>query len=744
MHRDLGASPAAAETSFTEDNQRTPPAPTAQVFEASCDLDVELRGALAQVEVRQRIVNPGPDEMAVTYEFDLPRGATLTQMSLRGDGAIEKALPIPGAFPSVDAETRPVLGADPALLTAQAPGSAAQYTVRLQPIAPNHEVILTTRYQMLGEIRASAIRVVLPGRATTGKLTACRGVVRASVGPGATVQGFRIGQAVTARPSAAFVLDVQDVTIDANLTFIGREPIVWTQTQPVVDGWSATLLTVVAPPIKTNTAQARRALFVIDGSRSMELVGRQNVAKVVGTISKALPANVELEGILYDRTAERVFKTWKPESASTVAELQSAVIRHVPQNGTALTSAFELAHTAITDGARSQTMVIVISDGVLGELTGSQLTRALDLTTSTVDVLAVVLDPGATKSPDAAVLRSPVNLYGGAFVELSVDEIDEALEVVDEWLRPSWLELALGDLALPATVRAGSGFTKTVIHRGSLAKLALTGHGETAIKIASRPGPTAPVATVALAALRDDEVAFTTEPAPDDEARDRAARVKARALAAHPYVRDGLALAVLTTQGKIARNRIAVVKGGGPYERITAVDDPHERAATGAKAASARAATPQASAIAKLTLERLFRDQLQPKAFVCYQRALGANPTLSGTVLFELRLGRGEITEVTLTGPGGPAFERCLADAAYALAVPFPDFAVNSDDVTIAHYPLTFNVSEAKPAIILGDADSASPLDIDAIQGGVPIHVRGTTYPDTSTPLGNLRPGKGP
>ena len=139
------------------------------------------------------------------------------------------------------------------------------------------------------------------------------------------------------------------------------------------------------------------------------------------------------------------------------------------------------------------------------------------------------------------------------------------------------------------------------------------------------------------------------------------------------------------------------------------------------------------SAISKLTLERLFRDQLQPKAFSCYQRALGTDTKLSGTVLFELRMGRGEVTQVTLTGIVSQSFERCLEEAAYGLTVPFPDFAKNADDQTVAHYPLTFNVNEAKPVIILGDADSSSPIDIDAVQGGVPVDVRANAAP----PLGD-------
>ena len=733
----LSASVAGAETTLTEDTLGASSGPAQQLFEAACDIDVDMRGALAQVEVRQRIVNPGPTEMAATYDFDLPRGATVTSFTFKGERGVEQALAIPGAFTTVGVDARPVIGIDPALLTAEPPDSSAQYRIRVQPIAPDHEVLLTTRYSMVGEIRAGAIRVVLPGRSRESKLTACRGSVRASAGPGARISGFRIGKAVTAKSMASFVVDDVDVAVDATLEIAGRQPLVWTQSQPLVDGWSSTLITVAAPSIKTTTAQARRALFVIDGSRSMELVGRGNVSKVIGTIAGALPAGVEIEGILYDRTAERVFKTWKRETAATVAELQSAVIKHVPINGSSLSGAFKLANTAITDGGRAQTVVIVISDGVLGDVSGSELTRSLDLKTSTVDVIAVVLDPAHTKSPDAAALRSPVNLYGGSFVELSVDEIDDALQIVDEWLRPSWLELAMGDLDIPESVRAGSGFTRTLIHKGSPAKLVLTGHGDSAIRIEPRTGPAAPIATVTLAAIDPERAAFTERPDPDDDDRDRSDRLTRQALAAHPFARDDLAYAVLSIQGKVAKSRFAMVKGGGPYERVTLADDPSQRVfGVGAKPA----VVVNPSSISKLTLERLFRDQLQPKAFACYQRALGTDTKLSGTVLFELRMGRGEVTQVTLTGIVSQSFEACLEEAAYALTVPFPDFTKNADDQTIAHYPLTFNVNEAKPVIILGDADSSSPIDIDAVQGGVPVRLR----PNAATPLGDLRPSKQP
>ncbi len=738
----MTAGVARAEASLDEYAPALARRPAEQLYEASCDLDLELRGAVASVSVRQRIVNPGPgpESLAASYELDLPKGATITGFSLRGAAGVEQALAVPGDLHSVSVAARSVLGADPGVLVALPPGSTAEYAVRLQPIEPDHDVVITLRYTALAEIRDSALRLVLPGRTGAGKLTACRGSIRAAAGPGASIQRIRVDGKQTTGAAASFTLDTAPAVIETELAFAGNEPVVWTQTEPLGDGWSATLVTVVAPPVRTITPAPRRALFVIDGSRSMELVGRHNVSKVIRAVAQALPAGTEVEAIIYDRASRRVFGAWQPPSAQSFAAIDAAVTGHAAVNGSDVLGAFKLAHDAITDGSRSTTIVIAISDGVTGDVDAATLTRALDSQTSAVDVLAIVLDPARTKRPGAAALRSQVNLYGGAFVEVNVDELDGALEVVDGWLRPSWLELELGDAAISASLTAGSGLTRARIHRGTAFHHMLTGHGASVIRIAPKAAPAASVAALVLAATTEE--AFLLDPDPTEADRRRAAGLRSNAVAGHPYVSDHLALAVLTATGKVARARRAMVKGGGPYERIVAVADPTDRS-TGTQGAAGAPAPPSASAIAKITLERLFREQLQPRAYACYQRALGTSPKLEGTVRFDFRLGRGEITEVTLTGLGEARVDACLLDAAYAIQLPLPDFTINVDDQTLAHYPLTFKLADSKPVIVLGDADSSSPLDIEAIEGGVPIK-RGKTKIDASTPLGNLRPGKSP
>ena len=696
-----------------------------QLQEAACELDVELRGAAAVVELRQRIVNPGAAPMAASLEHELPAGAQVISLAIReGGAAAVTALPVDAASPAIRGGAPGLDGVDPAL-GARLPGGG--YRVILQPIAGGREVLVTTRYVAPAQPRGGGLRLVLPGRDGAGG-AACKGTVRATPGPGAAVRGIRIDGVETAggRP-APIALGARDVAIQVELAIAGAQPIAWVQTQPLADGWSASLVTVLGPP-QVRSASSRRVVFVIDGSRSMDLVGRQHVVKLVNRIGAALPAGSEVEAILYDRRAARVFGELRPATAQNLAAIEAAVGARGAGNGSDLPAALGLARQAI-DGARGPAMLILVTDGVTGDVDGPALVRALGAKPSAVDVHAIVLDPARTTSPGGAALREPVHVYGGAYVEVAADALDDALDALDEWLRPAWLELALGGHKIPSEVCAGGGFARAILHQGA-PRLSLTGHGDARFSIAPAAAPAAPIAALALADAGAAGAAGAAE---------LAGPALEHARAAIPFAGGGGALAVLATAGRIAKSRRDVVAGGGRYERVIALDDPAPNLAA---AAPAPAAGP--SAIARDTLERLFRDQLQPRAYTCYQRALGRDAKLAGTVYFQLRMGRGEVTEVTLTGIGDPQLEACLLDAAYALTPPLPDFSVNADDQTIANYPLTLQRRAEQPVIVLGDADSQSPIDVDAAPGGVPGRSRRIKPPDASTPLGGLRPSKSP
>jgi hypothetical protein len=707
-----------ADTAWSEYGAGVRLRPAEVLAESGCELDVTLHGAIAEVEQRVRLSNSGDQPLAATTELTIPAGAQLVGLELRQGGrAADAALAVPLGFEVMEGSSS--LSPDPALLQALSPRDGRQrFRLILQPIDPEQEVTITTRWVRAADIRGGALHLVLPRR--EGK--PCRGSVHAKPGPGATVARVRVAGAE--HVTRTFTLAATDLALDVDLAFKRNEPLVWTQSESLGAGHTAQAITILTPPARASGA--KRVLFVVDGSRSMELIGRHRIKQIVRSIAGMLARGAEVEAIIYDRAATRVLGSWKTIDATQLAAIESAIDTHTAANGSNAQAALTLAQQVI--GATRETQIVVITDGVMsddGAPTGA-------LATLQVELHAIVLSNGTMRSPDARPLRSAINRIGGSYTELDVTELDTALSAFDDWLRPSWLDLELAvpdgegwalelnsDDSAPSELRAGSGVVLTVIGQ-KIRRPTLTGRNVKPIKVAAISGPAAPVAELALANA-------TPRERPDLPAfRHR-----------HPVVDDEHAFVVLSTRGKIAGSRRKVTAEGGPFTRIVALGDP----TFPPEARTVASTTAGPSAIDRNALEVMFKTQLQPAAFACYQRALARLPKLAGTAQFHIEIGRGETTHANVEGLGDATLDACLVDAAYSITPALPNPSYNSDDRTIANYPLTFSVREQKPFVIAGDADSSSPLDIDAIQGGVPVKIKAG---DTSTPLGNLRPSKSP
>jgi Mg-chelatase subunit ChlD len=717
---------AEADSPWSEYSDAQPLRPATQLVEAACDMTVELRGAIAEVTVQQRLTNPGPATLAGTMEFDLPGGAQLIGVTAQaGRAKPETAVAVPAMVGSEKLKAGAALGADPVMVQAlPSRDGHARFRTIVQPLDAEQEITIGTRWTAIAELRDGSIKLVLPGR---GAAVPCHGLVHAAAGPGTSIERIRIGHAEGgARATATFDHAATDTELTAVLAFKRPVPAVWTQSTPLGDGWIAQAITVVTPAARS--VSARRVLFVVDSSRSMELVGRHNVKRLVHEIGAALPTGSEVEAIAFDRTASRILGSWKAATADNVATIEQALASRPPGNGTDPVAALALAHQVIGD-SRNPTMVIFLTDGVLGDITADAMTTALGGTMQQIDLHAISLAPGHMTVPATAVLRTAVAHYGGSHVEVPTMNVDGAIASLDQWLRPAWLELSLAGaeaFTIPDQLRAGTGLVMTAIVKKA-AKAKLTGHGNAPIAIAAGSAPSVPLAQLALATLDLDGVAATA-----------AARLRLR----HPAVDDDRSFLVLTSAGTVAAHRRAMVVGGGPFTRFVDVLDPPLPAV-----AAASPILLGGSALDQTLIKLLLRTHLQPAAFACYQRALPTNDTLAGTARFTLEIGRGELTRASVTGLGNSTFDACLLDAAYKITPPLPNPDYNTDDRTIVNYPLTFSVREQKPFVIAGDADSTSPINIDAIKGGPP-DPRGPRQPvkagDTSTPLGNLRPTKTP
>jgi Mg-chelatase subunit ChlD len=506
---------------------------------------------------------------------------------------------------------------------------------------------------------------------------ACHVRVHVAPGAGATVTKVRTG---TTDVRGGFEL-AGDVELVADLAY--GKPLTWTQVQPLADGYVARATTRLAPVARGSSAQ--RVLLMIDGSRSMELVDLP-VPHLVQGIARALPAGSVMDAVIFDRTPVRVLGDWTPTDQA-VAPIVKAILTHPRGNGSDAARALTLAHNLIA-GERGETLIVMITDGAFGVTEPDALANALATSELAADFHAIVLDRGRLTAPDRQPLEVAVARYGGSYVELDAGHIDEAQATIETWLRPS------------AQV-------------GGRRVLAGTGEVELAVEHASVRGTPAPIAQLALATA-------------DDALRTKLSR-------RFPAADDLHALAVLATSGTVARQRRETVAGGGPFTRIVRIPDP-------AIAPDVVIRSPVAaggSALDHDILDRLFKLELEPKAYVCYEHALAANNALAGTVIFHLEIGRGEVTRATVDGLHDAAFDACVTDAAYVISPPMPDPAYNTDDRSLVTYPITFSVHEARPLVVPGDADSSSPLDIPAIEHGRPHHIEAG---DTKTPLGGLKP----
>ena len=211
--------------------------------------------------------------------------------------------------------------------------------------------------------------------------------------------------------------------------------------------------------------------------------------------------------------------------------------------------------------------------------------------------------------------------------------------------------------------------------------MTLPARGDARTKTAASVLPAAPIAQLVLAPIDDDDLGPGDRRAPPCEAH----------AAQFPAVDDEHDLVVLSTVGRVAAQRRQMIAGGGPYTRMVELADP----AFAPIVTIGTTSSTGGSALDRTIIKRLLNDQLQPHAYSCYARSLGRMIALAGTATFEIELGRGEVTRVTVTGfEDNAEFHACLVDAAYGLAPPMPTPGYNIDDRSSVNYPLTFSVRD--------------------------------------------------
>jgi hypothetical protein len=715
--------------------------PGGSVQEGEHAITVRMDAALATVEVRQTVINPGSDPRGAVYTFELPARAAVIGLEVAAGKrkATSVAVDVRAAVETV-ADPDAVGGAaDAALLRLlERTGQLATYELRLADIAPGDTATVTLRWVAPLRLDDGRAALRIPGRGESDNLVR----ERVSVSVAGTVSAVTAAGAevVASRGRYAFVAPVRgDIVIEAARPQTASAAAVTVGTARLDDQLGAIAIAVTVPgAAREALLDFDRIVVIVDVSRSMTEAGALAAARLADAIYNAAPGGAGIEAILFDRTARRALGRIEPNDAGTRKAIAEALTPPALDNGSDLGAALALAGPLVTSEDGSvRSLLVVISDGMvplsLGDLEGVARVGTAALDDAQIASIALVPDvaplPDTTAGPVAELAR----LTGGRSLALRHGEAAaRAPQLAGELLRPApltHLSLEAGETRLFGfenlpDLDAGAGTVAIGLYRGPRpTSVTLTARraGE-AVTLQGRNdrglGDRAAALALALAVPEDLEPPDQT---PTQEDIDEARRLLVAATAEAGAVGPETALVALDTRDALARDRRRMLDRWGPamFQRLPSAGD---RDAT-LEARFVRRETPAAGAApARRTgtldrdiIERLIQTYVLPRARACYQKGLQRDPSLEGRVVMELELARGEVQHARLrrsTLRAG-AIDDCLLDAAYSVAVPAVAQGDDPEAIGLVRYPIVFRAGKVEGTAPPDDGDGEVPIDVD-------------------------------
>ena len=673
----LGALPAAA---------APPPAPASQ------KIAIDARGPLALVEVTRTVV-PEPAEGGggneALLDLALPEASALVSVEVR-DG---------GRWRSVDAA---VEGGARAAETYRAEGAARGVTPASEP----YDESTTHRLRLLRSAGAGTppfgVRyrfAVLP-EAANGRLRVRFPAATERLPPAAEV-ALRLSGAVDADIAGVRVpLATGTDTANGRASTRSAWEIFWTPREPSAP--SAPLLEArlaVAPLGAHQSALAFLArrrpgpssgppgsvLFLVDRSRSVGLPGLSAERDLVRALIEALPPSTRFDTLFFDRGTKRLFPMLRPATREAIGTFEGEMVPDRMQNGTdlpgALREAGALLHReATTFGPRA--LLVLVTDGALGDEDGAALDRALsstlgsspglDVAFAALTIRAVDDESAGARARDA--LRVLAAARGGVARELRANEIGDGVPA------------ALADLQ----------------HGGDLGAVRLVADGvERRISESLAPG-----------GLLAGVVPWKGRPP-------RAVRIEA--------VARGQRIAVAPVPSRLGPEwlRPWVAAAPGPaaaspnptrflsVPSVVALVEPVLHPST----ATAASETGVKGSMDRMVIRNVLSLAYMPRARACYLNRTAATPALrdlAGKVRLSIELARGEVGGVKIESStlGNAEIERCLQESAFEIEVPR---AARSDAPVTAVLNMVFRprTSDKKADVDLGEIGNEIDLVIE-------------------------------
>ncbi|MCB9564512.1 MAG: hypothetical protein H6708_29355 [Kofleriaceae bacterium] len=718
-----------------------------EVHEVSCRYDVRLEGFVATVTMRQELVATGDAE--AIYAFALPPRAAVVGVTVTPPGGKPQAGVVVDAAAAItvgpDADkldTVPDLGLvrrlgdAPAAHAGDDDARDVAYELRVWPVRTGKPTVAEVTWVAPVTVVDGRLALRLPGRGDDDDLAAATATIR--VAPPAGVKELRdlyvAGVRVATRPgSKAWKVTAPAGPLDIDVRPVVAKTVATWSATPLGDHGGALAVGVLRPREEAAASRFKRVVIVVDVSPS-RAADRDTLIAAVDKLALGLPA-ARLQAVLFDREATPVLDAFARATSGEARRAIAAAIRDAEVRGGAnLRGALTAARDALAhdhggrassgdggDGDGGHDLIVVVSDGMLpAGIDGVDLDDALGVDAEDVTVSAVLVaaDDGALPDVEAAPIPRLVAAHGGHVVAVRRGEVATRAATLARELAAPPTGVVAGvtagatdvDVDLPPALHAGGGAVGFGWYEGKT---------PTRVEVATSGGDvTARKDAVARVAALATATAWRRAPGVVDDLGAIDERARSRLERRAGVVGVATSLVALDGRDELAAARDELAAKGGSFSRMpppgeAAIAAPEEVAVEEVVAPGARYQIDTAGRIR----QDLLGAQLVPAARQCQQVSLRAGGHRSARVAMEIQIAQGEVIDVQASSSAASkTLTRCLADAAYQLAVPTYTLAEDPDAVFVIRYPLTFAPAGAarKDAVTVGDGDAPAPIDAPA------------------------------
>ncbi len=704
-------------------------------------------------EVSETIVfaNHGNVHAEALYQFELPARAAIVGLAVETSDGQKSDFAVVGAGASTRlvAETTGQHAPDMGLVRmigSEGTGTRDRklYELRVFPVVANRTTTITLQWNGIVNLVAGRHTLRFPSTGKSATLARTEVVVRTKTPMTELYGGSKLlsrhGQAKEFR---FFAPATGDVVIQGKSASGNKHgPHAQVALVPISATSGVAVVRVSFPTIARREVPAiDRAIVIVDASTSMGAKGMEAAATVVDRLLHELGSATRVEVILFSRTSSRVLGDLRGASRNLRSQVLTE-IRGAPQrNGSNLSAALALARTILESDRKAdmrKTLISIVSDGVLPTtMNADEAADVLGKTAMTqANLLGVVLVPPNAPLPD--VYRGPLGALGllgrGRTVALRYQQVgatahsvlhelggSQPLESLDvELSTGDWVGATFDTALLPGESLTKLGFYQGKPPRRVVVKARRAGSEQ---RLVASKLPAKQARVLAVIAIANTSPFGMPKIATSAEQSHQALRDAAVKLGVVTQTSAGIALR--HGDGFAAdRLRSAQRWGMQTYRRLP---PPAEKTAQGqnfAKFLPRRTRTPieqgRTGELDAEMISRRIRAHVIPPVRRCYEKLLRKDRTAAGSLTLHIEVARGEVlhASIPILPPSLLPIRMCIEDAMYAMPMPQVRQGLAAQSITIARYPLRFQMAQSgRKGSVKQRSPNSDPRSNDPLEG---------------------------